>query len=102
MNGPDNTANYIYIGTAKLAGGFNITPKSKVTTDATSFKVFNYIFNRLRLNTLESFIEFYHHNKCGKCGRTLTVPESVIDGIGPECKKMLNKNESKQVKLKLS
>jgi hypothetical protein len=27
----------------------------------------------------------HHENHCGRCGRTLTVPESVERGIGPDC-----------------
>ena len=28
---------------------------------------------------------YYHEGRCGKCARTLTVPESIINGIGPVC-----------------
>lgn len=28
----------------------------------------------------------------GRCGRKLTTPESVTNGIGPECIKLINKN----------
>jgi hypothetical protein len=31
-------------------------------------------------------IDFWHEGRCCVCGRKLTVPESVADGIGPECK----------------
>lgn len=30
---------------------------------------------------------FYPSGKCAMCGRTLTTPESVELGIGPECRK---------------
>lgn len=29
--------------------------------------------------------EFWHAGRCCICGRTLTVPESIDRGIGPEC-----------------
>jgi hypothetical protein len=29
--------------------------------------------------------EFYHATTCCVCGRKLTVPESIVSGIGPEC-----------------
>ena len=29
--------------------------------------------------------EVMHANKCCKCRRTLTTPESIVKGIGPEC-----------------
>jgi len=32
-------------------------------------------------------LRFYHEGRCGKCARVLTVPESIILGIGPVCAK---------------
>lgn len=34
-------------------------------------------------------VEFFHIGKCGRCGRTLTDPESIKRGIGPECVKIV-------------
>lgn len=33
--------------------------------------------------------EFAHAGRCGRCGRLLTVPESIASGIGPECRDKL-------------
>lgn len=30
-------------------------------------------------------LEVWHEGQCGRCGRELTVPESIARGIGPEC-----------------
>lgn len=30
---------------------------------------------------------YYHEGRCGRCARRLTVPESIINGIGPDCAK---------------
>lgn len=35
-------------------------------------------------NTLNGLL-YYHEGRCGKCARVLTVPESIINGIGPVC-----------------
>jgi hypothetical protein len=32
--------------------------------------------------------EIRHAGRCGRCGRLLTVPESIESGLGPECSKM--------------
>lgn len=32
-----------------------------------------------------SSMRFMHAGRCCRCGRTLTVPESIATGIGPEC-----------------
>ena len=29
--------------------------------------------------------EFRHEGRCGRCGRALTVPESIDTGFGPHC-----------------
>lgn len=34
-------------------------------------------------------VEIWHEGKCGRCGRQLTVPESIESGFGPECVKMI-------------
>lgn len=33
-------------------------------------------------------IEVWHEGRCGRCGRRLTVPESIANGLGPECIKL--------------
>jgi hypothetical protein len=33
--------------------------------------------------------------RCGKCGRTLTVPSSIATGLGPECIKSISKSEKR-------
>lgn len=30
-------------------------------------------------------LEVWHEGRCGRCGRALTVPESIASGIGPVC-----------------
>lgn len=30
-------------------------------------------------------VEVWHEGSCGRCGRKLTVPESIANGLGPEC-----------------
>lgn len=42
-------------------------------------------------NELPSYIEVWHEGKCCKCGRTLTTPQSIEDGIGPVCRSVLSK-----------
>lgn len=89
LSGPDNTSNYTYLGFINKRNWiFKSSDKSTITPDAQSFQVFNYVYNRLRANTLPDFISVYHHGKCSRCGRTLTVPTSIESGIGPECIKL--------------
>ena len=34
-------------------------------------------------------IRIYHVGRCGHCGRTLTDPDSIARGFGPDCWKLL-------------
>lgn len=82
LTGSDNTNDYSFIGYIKN-GLFNSSKKSRITSDSTSFKVFNWlIFN---LNKIPSIVQVFHEGKCGRCGRKLTTPESIQRGLGPEC-----------------
>ena len=60
--------------------------KSTVGGDAPSVKGFTYFWDRLiTCNEIGPGLEFFHAGRCGRCGRALTVPESVASGYGPEC-----------------
>jgi hypothetical protein len=97
LSGPDT---YTYIGTC-ANGYFKHSKKSVISQDAQSVKVFSYILNRLRTNTLQDFIEIWHEGKCGKCGKKLTVPSSIDNGLGPNCLKSLSKQEKRDKFLEL-
>jgi hypothetical protein len=88
LNGPDNWSNYQYIGLIRN-GSFGRTAKSRVSADAPSFIGFDYCFAQLSKGTINGF-EVWHEGKCGRCGRKLTVPESIATGFGPECAGMVN------------
>jgi len=85
LSGPDNESAYRYIG-AIFGSEFRRTKRSRVSQEAPSFKAFAW-FNR-NLANLPDFVNVYHHSHCGRCGRLLTVPESIEAGLGPECIKM--------------
>ncbi len=89
---------YTYIG--YITNDFKLGKKSKISKDAQSVKVFNYIFRKLKSGKLPEQIEIWHNGKCGKCGRKLTVPSSIDTGIGPECFKNLSKNDKRDIILK--
>ena len=84
---------YQFIGSV-FTNKFKHSHKSKISNDAQSVKVFNYVFSKLQEGSLDDCIEIYHEGKCGKCGRPLTVPQSTEIGIGPECVKNMSGNKS--------
>ena len=79
---------YQFIGSI-IDSSFKHSKKSKISVNAQSVQVFNYIFSKLQSNSLPEFIEIWHNVKCGRCGRVLTVPSSIETGFGPECIKNL-------------
>lgn len=91
LAGPDNGSNYNYIGT--IFGNdfyvptldFRHTKKSTVKPEAQSFKVFAWMLKNSLV--LPEFVKLHHEGFCGRCGRRLTVPESIKNGLGPECAK---------------
>lgn len=85
LSGPDNTSNYTYMGIIDKHDRFILTRKSKVKEDAVSFKTFSWLHACWKAQHMPANIEVYHEGKCGRCGRKLTVPESIESGFGPEC-----------------
>jgi hypothetical protein len=88
LTGSDNTSDYTYIGCI-FGDDFRRTKGSRVTEEAQSFKVFSWFMSNLE--DLPSQVKVYHENRCGRCGRALTVPESVVNGFGPECIKKIGR-----------
>lgn len=87
--GPDNTTNYRYLGVIDADLKFRLTAKS-AAMDAGSrhVKVLEWALRRiLEGGGLPDGYSINHAGRCCRCGRMLTVPESIESGIGPECVK---------------
>ena len=55
-----------------------------------SYKAFSWVHARLSSNmNLPESVVIHHENRCGRCGKRLTVPESIESGYGPECIKLM-------------
>lgn len=85
LTGSDNDSDYAYlgyiIGTSYLHGH----SKSRIGAEAPSAKAASWTFHRLLHGAPITGVEFFHEGRCGRCGRRLTVPESIESGFGPEC-----------------
>ena len=91
MSGTDNHSSFSYIGIIPSdRKSFKLTQKSKVSKDAISYKAFNYFFSQLIKGDLNPDLNIYHSGTCGRCGRKLTHPKSIITGIGTECSKKIS------------
>lgn len=86
----DNSGRYTYIGTYNSVSKlFRITSKSKMTYNSTPVKAFMYFCKGLYRREIMKDLEVLHDNKCGRCNRKLTTPESIKYGFGPECIKLV-------------
>lgn len=88
LTSPDNETGYQFIGTLfKEAMGivFKHSKKSRIGIDALSVKTIQWLIDKLQKGTMPDKMKMYHEGRCGRCGRKLTVPESIESGYGPEC-----------------
>jgi hypothetical protein len=89
LTGSDNENDFTFLGTIFTDGNYRHGRKSRITRDAQSAKVFEWIWRNI--DDLPEILEVWHEGRCLRCGRKLTVPESIESGYGPECiKSVLN------------
>lgn len=85
LSGPDNDADFTYLGMI-FSTGFKLTKKSRLPTTALPVRAFAYFYsNCVVAGRMPSELQVWHEGRCGACGRKLTVPESLVTGLGPEC-----------------
>ena len=93
LTGPDNTNDYGFLGTlwVKSSGAATYRPgaMTRIGPEAPSQRAAQWLADGLGAPNggavLFRHAEFWHEGRCGRCGRKLTVPESVASGFGPEC-----------------
>ena len=87
MTGSDNENSYSYLGMLDVAtGAVNLRGRTRYTDDSLAVKVIRWSLKQIWAG--RAFPDGYtirHAGRCGRCGRTLTVPSSIDSGIGPDC-----------------
>jgi hypothetical protein len=84
LTGPENSSDYTYLGC--LTGGrFTHDRRLRIGADAPSRRAFTWFWGRVGAGHEAPECECWHEGRCGKCGRALTVPESIASGLGPIC-----------------
>jgi hypothetical protein len=76
---------YNYLGCIFPDGTFKVTRKSIYNSGQPCARAFIFLMEALAKGEFHPQLEVWHEGKCGKCGRQLTVPESIATGLGPEC-----------------
>jgi len=85
--GPDNESDYMYIGFIPQAIEFKLVAGNKGKPGADSYKALSWVLKHLNKGEIHDQLEISHEGSCCRCGRTLTHPDSIASGIGPECSK---------------
>lgn len=100
LTGPDNVNDYSYLGMVistpnHKAFTLRLTKGSKRQAGDKAVKVAVWVLAIVSgVKGLPEGYKLHHEGRCGRCGRVLTVPESVESGIGPECAKALGYGEA--------
>lgn len=91
LTGPDNTRSYSYVGELNPeTGAVKLTPRSTYKITTLPVRLLQRVLANVwaESDALEHHgFSLHHVGKCGRCGRPLTVPASILSGIGPECAK---------------
>ena len=95
LSGPDNTADFTYIGLLEQEQGqnkmlcFRLTRASKLSLSTPPVAGFGWFVGRIVAEDtvrLTEQVAVFHEGRCGKCNRKLTDPVSIQLGIGPICR----------------
>jgi len=87
MTGSDNEESFSFLGT--LSGeAVRISPKTRIASEKAQLAgvILNWTIRNAESDNLRT-VRVLHSGSCGRCGRKLTVPESIDTGLGPECSK---------------
>lgn len=87
LTGPNNLRDYTYIGVLnENTGEVRLTMRSRYREDTLAVKVVRWALAIIwGGHQLPEGYSIRHEGRCGCCGRTLTTPDSLTRGIGPEC-----------------
>lgn len=89
LRGPNNEQDFAYMGVMRQqpARFFWTQASGKVGRGAPAHKAIVWMLDAMncRRAVLGKTLQVWHEGRCGRCGRKLTVPESIAAGLGPEC-----------------
>lgn len=96
LTGPSNTEDYTYLGKLNtFTGQVERTAKSAFPDTSFRYRLLNRVLARVWCDDHAAYekvgVKAHHEGRCGRCGRCLTVPSSILSGIGPECAKILSR-----------
>ena len=91
MYGSDNESDYTYLGCIYPNLNYIHGKRSGLTADDVRSKAFQYFWNNVHGGRAPPHMDVWHEGRCCRCNRKLTVPSSILNGIGPECLKHIGR-----------
>jgi hypothetical protein len=93
LTGPNNLYDYTYIGELNPNSGEYVhLNSSKIKENAWSIRFIKRILACMwedKLNDIsKNNFDLHHEGRCGRCGKKLTVPSSILSGLGPICENL--------------
>ena len=90
LAGPDNLRSYSYMGLVHPeTGDIRLTRASKFNESTLAVKLVKRVFANVWAETWDRIeaagFALHHLDRCGRCGKPLTVPSSILSGLGPIC-----------------
>jgi hypothetical protein len=94
LTGPDNTGDFTYLGKLDaVRGALSLTRRSGMAGDSLPVRLLGRVLAAAWKGDFAGMdaagFRLHHEGRCCRCGRRLTVPESVEDGVGPECRRRM-------------
>ncbi len=86
--GQNNDTDYKYFGLIRIINGspiYEFSIKAKIKRDSRTVRTFEHVWNTLISGGTFKTLKIYYSSKCCRCGRTLTVAESIKNGLGAMC-----------------
>lgn len=88
LTGPNNEADYTFVGTifvedARARDSFRVGRNAPNGDGTKALEWF--LANLPKEGEVDERVEFWTEGRCGRCGRTLTVTDSIELGLGPIC-----------------
>ena len=89
MTGSDNETSFKFVGSVPLMGDLTYTQSQWVKAPQAKADIARVALNRAFAAVKKGDLLTYrvlHEAVCARCGRKLTVPESIDSFMGPECR----------------
>jgi hypothetical protein len=82
---PNEWQDWRFVGTLFLD---DMSVRSKRGTEPLpSLRALGWAIDQLKSGSIHPDLQIQHAGRCCRCGKTLTHPDSIESGIGPECRK---------------